>query len=163
MMSQDEIDLHKCLSELNQDLGGDVAFLPPVQKSMVSGLEEKLGWQLPSIVSFFYTKEANGLIIDDKRIYSIYQKSSKKTWVENLERMNIPTTSPWFKGRPTIFQDYFILGSDQGIIFCYSKKYDLPNPALYICKNPNNPKGVDFERLDLDLAGLIRAMHKLAF
>lgn len=156
-MNNYEKSLHNSLLKLNDILGGDIGFIAPVDDE-IECVESAIKWNLPSVFRFFYSKETNGLIIDDKRIYSIYNKDQKKTWVDNIERMNDPKKSPWFKNRPHIFDDYFIIGCDGSIIFCLSKKYNFPNPSLYICKNSNDPKGVTFVKLNLDLESLILEM-----
>jgi hypothetical protein len=56
-----------------------------------------------------------------------------------------------------------VIGADVETCFCYSKKYDLENPSIYICENPNPRAGVDFDKLDLDFEGLIRIMVKEEF
>ena len=43
------------------------------------------------------------------------------------------------------------------------KKYDISNPSIYICKNSNSSKGVDLNKLNLDLEALIIEMVKQAF
>ncbi len=155
--------LKSTLEAINEAFGGDVTFFPPVDINFLENFERKISWKFPEIFRYFYTQESNGLIINDKRIFSFYLKDNKKTWVENLERMNDSKISPWFKGRPHIFNDYVVIGQDNTIIFCLSKKYNFDNPAIYICKNPNDMKGVDLDRLDLDLEGLITQMIKKAF
>jgi hypothetical protein len=118
----------------------------------------QIGWKLPRVFSHFLQQETNGILIGNKRIFSLFDKDQKKTLVESLERNNDPEKSPWFKGRPHIFSDYLVIGSDLEICFCYSKKYDLNNPSVYICENANSKSGVDFDKLDLDLEGLIKTM-----
>jgi len=154
--------LHITLKNLDKKLGGDIAFIQPINEN-IHDFESSIDWKLPNIFKYFYYKETNGIIIDNKRIYSIYDKTQKKTWVENLSRMNNPETSPWFNGRPNIFKDYLIIGNDNDTIFCLSKKYDISNPSIYICKNSNSSKGVDLNKLNLDLEALIIEMVKQAF
>lgn len=129
-----------------------------VSKDNVVKFEKVIEWKLPKIFAYFLQEEANGIVIGNKRILSLFDSQQKKTFVESLERNNDPEKSPWFKGRPQIFSDYVVIGSDLGMCFCYSKKYDLDNPSIYICENANSKTGVDFERLDLDLEGLIKTM-----
>lgn len=155
--------MHDALCSIEEDFGGDIAFIPPVPLDMVEAFEASIGWKLPDVFRYFYTHETNGMVIDDKRIYSLFDQSQKKTWVDHLQRMNDPKTSPWFVGRPHIFQDYLVIGQDAGLIFCLSKKYDLANPGVYLCQNPNNPEGVDLDQLSLDLESLILEMVKQAY
>lgn len=155
--------LKSTLENIDDDFGGDVVFFSPINEQILDDFEIKLSWKFPEIFRYFYTKETNGLIMNDKRIFGFYIEKNKKTWVENLERINNPLSSPWFKGRSHIFNDYLIIGQDNSIIFCLSKKYDFDNPAIYICKNPNGVNGVDLDRLDLDLNGLITQMISQAF
>ncbi len=162
-MTDYSISLKNKLLSLEKNLGGDIGFIGTANEGLVKKFEGDIGWQLPDIFFYFYSQESNGIIIDNKRIYSIFDPKQKKTWVENLERMNNPEMSPWFKKRPHIFDDYLVVGSDGGVIFCLSKKYDLPNPSLYICKNPDDPKGVSLDKLSLDLESLISEMVKQAY
>lgn len=155
--------LKDTLALMEDRFGGDITFIKPIVEERLSNFEDSINWKLPAIFRYFYTEETNGIIIDNKQIYSLYDKEQKKTWVDNLSRMNSPNTSPWFKGRPHIFEDYLVIGNDINVIFCLSKKYQLDNPSLYICKNPNNSSGVDFEILNLDLESLIVEMAMQAF
>ena len=157
-MESDIAHLHGVLADIEEEFGGDVAFLPPVSGEVVKAFERTLNWLLPGIFRHLLTSESNGLVIGNKRILSLHDAGQRKTLVDNLERHNQATTSPWFKGRPHIFQDYVVFGTDGDSCFCYSKKYELFNPAVYICSNANSTKGVDFDRLDLELADLIRFM-----
>jgi len=163
MMNDYNASLHDSLLKINDVLGGDVGFIRPINDGEIDHIESIINWRLPSVFRYFYSKETNGLIIDDKRIYSIYDRGQKKTWVDNLERMNNPEKSPWFKKRPQIFNDYLIIGSDGKAIFCLSKKYDFTNPSLYICKDSNDPKEVNLDKLNLDLESLILEMLNQAY
>lgn len=157
-MNDEEQKLHCSLESIDEDYGGDVGFIPPISLDLVESFEKSIGWQLPAIYKFFLTNESNGIVIGNKRILSLNDSDQKKTWSDNLERNNNPEVSFWFKERPLIFNDYLVIGTDGEICFCYSKKYDLTNPWIYICEDPNSRSGVNFERLDLDLEGLIKAM-----
>ena len=155
--------LHSTLEVLNDEWGGDITWIKPIPKKELENFEFLINWKFPEIFRYFYTQEANGIIIDNKRIYSVHDKEQKKTWVDNLVRVNNPNTSPWFKSVPDIFNDYLIIGNDGGIVFCLSKKYDLPNPSIYICTNTNSTNGVELRILYLDLEALILEMVKQAF
>ncbi|WP_025144872.1 SMI1/KNR4 family protein [Pedobacter jeongneungensis] len=157
-MNYQKQSLHNYLKELDEEYGGDISFIPKVDAQLLANFERTCNWTLPEIFKFFLTSECNGLIIGNKRILSIYDQSQKKTFVESLERNNDPDKSPLFKGRPQIFNDYLVIGSDGEVCFCYSKKYDFPNPGIYICENANSKNGVDFENLEMDLIGLIKTM-----
>lgn len=157
-MKSDIDYLQGVLVDIEEEFGGEISFFPPVSGDVVRAFEQTLSWQLPGIFRHLLTTESNGLVVGNKGILSLHDAAQRKTWVDNLERQNQVTTSPWFKGRPHIFQDYVVFGSDGASCFCYSKKYDLFNPAVYICSNANSNKGVDFDRLDMDLATLIRFM-----
>lgn len=157
-MEKDVDKLHRIITEINEDFGGDITFLPKVREEVVSGFEAKQGWEMPGILKHLLTEESNGLVIGNKRIFSLRDGGQKKTLVDNIERNNNADTSPWFKTRPHIFNDYLVFASDAQICFCYSKKYDLFNPSVYICSNPNSSKGVDFDKLDMDLPDLIMFM-----
>ncbi|GAC1602660.1 MAG: hypothetical protein NVS3B25_31040 [Hymenobacter sp.] len=157
-MESDIAHLQSVLADIEEEFGGEVAFLPVASEEAVTAFEKALNWQLPGIFRYLLMTESNGLVIGNKRILSLLDASQRKTLVDNLERHNHAATSPWFKGRPHIFQDYVVFGTDGDSCFCYSKKYELFNPAVYICSNANSTKGVDFDRLDLDLADLIRFM-----
>lgn len=150
--------LNKYLEELNEEYGGDISFIPTITNEKVHSFEKTINWKLPAVFRYFLSSESNGLLIGNKRIYSLFDDQQKKSFVDNLERNNDPSKSFWFKGRPQIFNDYLVIGADQEICFCYSKKHDLNNPSIYICENANYTTGVDFSRLDLDLEGLIKAM-----
>ena len=157
-MESDIAHLQSVLAGIEEEFGGDVAFLPAANEEAVTAFEKALNWPLPGIFRYLLTTESNGLVIGNKRILSLLDVAQRKTLVDNLERHNQPTTSPWFKERPHIFQDYLVFATDGNVCFCYSKKYQLFNPAVYICSNANSTKGVDFDRLDLELADLIRFM-----
>ena len=77
--------------------------------------------------------------------------------------MNTPQKSPWFQGAPEIFQDYLIIGNDYENVFCLSKKYNLPNPSVYICTNSNSQKEIELHILYLDLKSLILEMVNQVF
>lgn len=162
-MKPEQEKLHAALAEIEEEFGGDISFIPKTSEQSISALESALSWQLPDIFRYFYTQEANGLVIGEKRIYSIKDDSQKKTLVENLARQNDPTTSSWFKGRPHIFKDYLVIGADGEICFCLSKKYNLTDPLIYLCEHPNSPKGVEFDRLEMNLSGLIEMMVENEF
>jgi hypothetical protein len=162
-MKPEQEKLHAALAEIEEEFGGDISFIPKTSEQAVSELESAFSWRLPDIFRYFYTQEANGLVIGEKRIYSVRDSSQKKTLVENLVRQNDPATSSWFKGRPHIFRDYLVIGSDVDICFCISKKYNLTDPLIYLCENPNSPKGVEFDRLEMTLSGLIEMMVENEF
>jgi len=155
--------LHKLVKEIDEKYGGDVSFMTPASRLSIEEFEALIGWKLPAILKYFLMVESNGLIIGNKRIFSLLDKGQKKTFVDNLQRQNNPETSPWFKQRPHIFDDYLVIGQDGEICFCFSKKYQIDNPSVYICENANSSNGVDFDRLNLDLEGLIRIMIKEEF
>ncbi len=157
-MNKDFQSLHDYLEELNDEYGGDITFVPVVDEEHIQSLEKKISWKIPMVLRSMLLKECNGLIIGSRRLYSVTDPNQKKTLVDSFERNNDPGTSRWFKNHPQIFKDYMVVGEDGDICFCYSKKYDLENPSVYICENPNGKDGVDFERLDLDLEGLIKVM-----
>lgn len=157
------LSIHETLISIEDEFGGDIAFIPPATVENLRAFESSIGWKLPEVFFYLYAQETNGLIVDNKKIYGIFDKEQKKSWVDNLTRMNDPKTSPWFIDRPHIFLDYLVIGNDGGMIFCLSKKYNTPNPALYICKNPNNKNGVDLDNLGLDLESLILEMVKQTF
>ncbi len=156
-------ELHNSLTEIDEEYGGDIGFIPPTSEDKLLLIDIFLKWKLPEVFRHFYTKECNGLIIGNRRILSIKDDDQKKTLVDSIQRHNHPDTSFWFKKRPHIFNDYVVIGLDGDICFCLSKKYDIPNPSIYICENSNSAKGVDFERLDLDLNGLINQMIQEEF
>ncbi|MGL4426146.1 MAG: SMI1/KNR4 family protein [Alphaproteobacteria bacterium] len=155
--------LKELLVRIDEEFGGDIDFFPPVPQEKIKEFEKVTGWELPDIFKYFYSQETNGLLVDDKRILGFYDKDCKKTWVENLERYNNPETSPWFKGRAEIFKNYLIIGVDQNLLFCLSKKYSFPNPLIYVTDNANSISGVNFERLDLDLYHLVTSVLQQAF
>lgn len=157
-MNQDEEKLHNMLESVDEEYGGDIGFIPPVSLDLVQEFEKRHGWRLPDIYKFFVTNESNGIIIGSKRILGLNDTSQRKTWSDNLERNNDPDVSFWFKERKLIFDDYLVIGTDGGMCLCYSKKYELTNPLIYLCEHPNSRSGVNFERLDLDLEGLIKTM-----
>lgn len=157
-MTEEHQKLHDFLESVDEGYHGDVGFIPPISLNLVELFEKSIDWQLPSIYKFFLANESNGIIIGKKRILSLNDSSQKKTWSDNLERNNNPKVSFSFKERPLIFKNYLIIGTDGEICFCYSKKYDLANPLVYICEDANSKLGVNFERLDLDLEGLIGTM-----
>lgn len=157
------LSIHEALISIESEFGGDISFIPPVSDGVLDKFELSIGWKTPQVFRHLYTKESNGIIVDDKKIYSLFDENQKKTWVDNLERMNTAETSPWFVGRPQIFDDYLVIGNDGGIIFCLSKKYHFSNPSLYMCKNPNSKSGVDLDKINLDLEGLIWEMVRQAF
>lgn len=155
--------LHNYLEELNDEYGGDVGFIPTTTIEKVRLFESGINWELPSVFKYFLSSESNGIIIGNRRIYSLFDSTQKKTFVDNLERNNDPSKSFWFKDRPHIFNDYLVIGSDKETCFCFSKKYNLENPSVYICENPNSKTGVDFDKLDIDLEGLIKTMIENEF
>jgi hypothetical protein len=160
------IDIKKleiCIEGIDDNHGGDIRFIPPISNDKIIEFTNKINWNLPEILVYFYTKISNGLIIGNKRILSVEDILQKKTFVDSLNRQNNPSLSFWFKNRPHIFDDYLIIGTDIQTCFCYSKKYSLENPNIYICENPNSSKGVDFNLLDLDLAELIYEMVENEF
>jgi len=146
------------LNKIDENYGGDITFIPVSSKSNFDKTSEELNYKFPNIFSHFYLCETNGLIIDNKRIYSIYDTEQKKTWVENVTRMNNPKTSPWFKFFPQAFEKYIVIGEDDGICFCLSKIYDYENPNIYMCESPNSKTNLDFKVIPLDLKGLIHQM-----
>lgn len=162
-MKKDIDKLHQAITEIDEDFGGDITFFPKVKEKILSEFEAKQGWEMPGILKYLLTQESNGLVIGNKRIFSLRDDSQRKTLVDNIERNNDADTSLWFKNRPHIFSDYLVFASDNQICFCYSKKYDLFNPSVYLCSNPNASKGVDFDRLDMDLPDLIMFMINKEF
>ena len=150
--------LTNVLLQINEDYGGDVTFINPVSEANFDAFSSLINWQLPEVFRYFYTKESNGIIIGNRKVLSINDTTQKKSRVDNIERHNNPITSPWFKNRPHIFNDYLVIGYDNDICFCLSKKYHLENPSIYICENANSKKGVDLNSLDLDLPDLILQM-----
>ena len=157
-MNTEQAKLQDFLKATNDEFGGDITFLEPTKLSAVQTFERKIGWALPSIYRFLLTNECNGLRIGNRTVLGVLESGRKKTLSDNLERNNDPATSFWFKGRPHIFKDYLVIATDGEICFCYSKKYKIDNPLIYICENANYKLGVDFERLELDLQGLIEQM-----
>lgn len=151
------------LEEIEEAYGGDITFIPPVSKELLQNFEAEKNCKLPSIFRHFYTSESNGMHIDNKVIYSIFDAQQKKTFVENLTRANDPKTSPWFKNKPEVFNDYLVIGSDVNICFAIYKNTDYEDPSIYICENPNTRDEVILEKLDFGIAGLIRVMVENAF
>lgn len=156
-------DLKKIISSLDDEFGGDIGFIKPCDINLIDEAEKQLSYHLPTIFRQFYKEESNGLRIDNKVIYSIYDKNEKKTFSENLRRVNNPQTSYWFKFKPEIFNDYLVIGSDGEICFAIYKHRELDNPTIYICENPNAKKGVILEKLDFGLVDLIQVMVNNAF
>ena len=156
-------DLTIFLNEIDEEYGGDITFIPKVSKDLINYTEEKLNYKLPKIFKYFYKNETNGLIIDNKIIYSIFDKNQKKTYSNNLIRANNPKTSYWFNYKPEIFNDYLVIGSDINICFAIHKHNDIENPSIYICENPNSKGEVILEKLDIDLKNLIKIMINNAF
>lgn len=155
--------LNDNLQRIEEEYGGDVISIPTITEALIEEKEEIFQWKLPSILKKLYLTETNGLRIGNKVIYSLQDKKQKKTLIDSLERNNNSNTSYWFKGRPEIFRDYLVIGADGEVCFCFSRKYEYDNPSIYICENPNSNKGVDFERLNLDLNGLISVMIEEEF
>lgn len=156
-------ELKNILLEIEEKYGGDVTFIPPVSPPKIHQAEIELNFKLPLIFSYFYEKESNGMQIDNKVIYSIFDKSQRKTYVENIQRVNNPSTSPWFKNKPEVFEDYLIIGADRHICFTIYKHRKIDNPSIYMCENPNTKGEVILERLDMNLAGLIYTMIENSF
>jgi len=156
-------NLKDLISSLDDEFGGDIVFIPPCDSDLVYEVEKLLSYQLPAIFKQFYQEESNGLHIDNKIIYSIYDKKQKKTFSENLQRANDPKTSYWFKFKPEIFKDYLVIASDGEICFAIYKHRPLDNPSIYICENPNAKKDVILEKLDFGLIDLIQIMVDNAF
>ena len=100
-------NLSNTLNEIEEDYGGDITFIPKASIEVTENAEKELGIKLPKVLKYFYSKETNGLIIDNKRIYSLYDKENKKTFSDNLQRANNPKTSFWFKYKPEIFKEEF--------------------------------------------------------
>ncbi len=151
-------ELEKVITQIDDEFGGDIGFIPPISLDVVNNLSIRMGVEIPAILIHFYTKISNGLIIGNKRILSIEDHLQKKTLIDNIERVNNPVLSFWFKNRSQIFNDYLIIGTYGQTCFCFSKKYTFENPKLYICENANSQKGVDFNLLNIDFAGLIKQM-----
>ncbi|MCP2025388.1 hypothetical protein L1276_000528 [Flavobacterium sp. HSC-32F16] len=156
-------DLKDLMSSLDDEFGGDIGFIKPCDINLVDKAEKQLGFQFPTVFKQLYHEESNGLRIDNKIIYSIYDEKEKKTFSENLQRINNPETSYWFKFKPEIFNDYLIIGSDGEICFAIYRHRELDNPTIYICENPNAKKDVILEKLDFGLADLIKVMVDNAF
>lgn len=150
--------LKDLISSLEDEFGGDIVFILPCNSILVDELEKKLNFELPVVFRQFYQEESNGLRIDNKVIYSIYDEKQKKTFSENLQRANDPKTSYWFKFKPEIFDDYLIVASDGEICFAIYRHVKLENPTIYICENPNSKSDVILEKLDFGLDDLIRIM-----
>lgn len=155
--------LNSYLSSLEEEWGDDVGFLPTITQEQIMEAEEEINYKLPPIFKWLYTKKSNGIKIDNKAILPIYDPKNKKTFVENIGRFNDPNKNLYFKGRPNIFGDYVIVGYMHTKLICFSKKYDFPDPLLYICPNPNNSHGVDFYRTDFNLEGAIKKMVEETF
>jgi len=156
-------NLVNILEEIEEEYGGDITFIPPTSKKLVSQFEEEFDYQLPEIFNYFYIHESNGLHISNKVIYSVFDRNQKKTLSENLQRANNPKTSYWFRNKPQIFKDYLIVGADGQICFTIFKHQGLSNPSIYICENPNTKGEVVLEKLDMGLDGLIQIMVENAF
>ncbi|PAM94995.1 hypothetical protein B4N84_06840 [Flavobacterium sp. IR1] len=156
-------DLKNLMSSLDDEFGGDIGFIKPCNDNLVDEAEKQLDCKLPTVFKQFYQEESNGLRIDNKVIYSIYDEKQKKTFSENLQRANDPKTSYWFKFKPEIFNDYLVIGSDGEICFAIYKHRELDNPTIYICENPNAKKDVILEKLDFGLVDLIKVMVDNAF
>lgn len=92
-MKSDQEQLHTALAEIEEEFGGDVSFIPKTSEQSILALESALAWQLPAIFRYFYTQEANGVVIGERRIYSVRDDTQRKTLVENLARQNDPATS----------------------------------------------------------------------
>lgn len=155
--------LNNYFDELAEEWGGDIDFYPPISEAQLCELEKCIDYKLPDIFRWMYTTKTNGIKIDNKLILPIYDEKNKKTFVENVGRFNDPSKDLYFKGRPSIFKDYVIIGYEGSAIICLSKKYHVPNPLLYSCSDFNNPGGVNFYRSDLNLEGLIKKMVKETF
>lgn len=156
-------DLKNLMSSLDDEFGGDIGFIKPCDITVVDKAEKELGFKFPAVFKQLYHEESNGLRIDNKVIYSIHDEKEKKTFSENLQRVNNPETSYWFKFKPQIFNDYLVIGSDGEICFAIYKHRELDNPTIYICENPNAKKDVILEKLDFGLADLIKVMVDNAF
>jgi|GEM_PF-2480034 len=156
-------NLDACLGAIKDMYEGDIVFNKPVSEARLLELESSINYRLPGIFREFYTKESNGIKIDNKCILPIFDKENKKTIVENIARYNDPSKELFFKGRPNIYNDYVIIGYDHTKLICISKKYDLPNPLLYICPSPNAKKQVDFYRTDFNLESFISHMVEETF
>lgn len=156
-------NLAEFFDTLEEERGGDIKFYSPITESELCKLEKLINYRLPDIFRWFYTNKSNGIEIDNKVIFPIYNEADKKTFVENIARLNDPSKDLYFKGRPHIYGDYLIVGRDFNALICISKKYNFPNPLLYSCSDPNSSKGVNFHNTDLNLEGLIRKMIKDTF
>lgn len=156
-------NLSNTLNEIEEDYGGDITFIPKASIEVTENAEKELGIKLPKVLKYFYSKETNGLIIDNKRIYSLYDKENKKTFSDNLQRANNPKTSFWFKYKPEIFKDYLVIGADLNICFAIYRHNEIENPSIYICENPNTKEEIILEKLDVNLEDLIKIMIENTF
>jgi len=150
--------LNDYIDESDKKWGGDIGLRSPISDAQLNEVELALNYKLPEIFRWFYTKKTNGLNIDNRSVLGIYDQKNRKTFVENINRFNDPSKDLYFKGRPHIFNDYVIVGYEHTNLVCVSKKYDLPNPLLYSCPEPNNSEGIDFYCMELDLLGFIKKM-----
>lgn len=157
------VELKSKLNRIEELYGGDITFIPKTSIKLLKQCESTLGFDLPKIFSYFYTEEANGLRIDNKLIYSVFDDAQRKTLSDNLQRVNNPKTSYFFKYKPEVFNDYLIIASDNHICFTIYKHRNLDNPSIYICENPNTKGEVILEKLDLDLGDLIETMAENTF
>ncbi len=156
-------NLKDTLANIEEEHGGDIVFIPSVSEKLLEQVEKELSFKLPEILRYLYTKETNGVQIDNKVIYSVFDKNQKKTLLDNLQRANNPKTSYWFKYKPEVFNDYIVIGADGEICFTIYKHHHLDNPSIYICENSNSKDEVILEKLEMGLEGLIHIMVKNAF
>ncbi len=148
--------LNEYIDAIDEEWGGDIDFRSPVSENHLNELEIVLNYRLPEIFRWLYTKKTNGLQVDNRSVLGVYDHQNRKTFVENINRFNDPSKNLYFKDRPEIFNDYVIVGYEHKNLVCISKKYDFTDPLLYSCPEPNNPKGVDFYCMDINLLGFIK-------
>ncbi len=77
--------LKATLKSLKKNGEGDISFIQPPKEDYLLNFEKSINWKLPEVFRYFLHTRNYGLIIDDKRIYSLYDEDQKKTWVENLQ------------------------------------------------------------------------------
>jgi len=162
-IEKDIVSLDKYLNQLEEEFGGDILFYPPISESKLIEAENILIYKFPEIFRWLYAKKNNGLKIDNKSIIGIYDEKNKKTFVENIIRYNDPSKELFFKEKNYIFDDYIIIGYDHTKLLCISKKYEYPNPLLYVCKNPNSVKEINFFRTNFNLENCINNFIQEAY
>ena len=81
-MESDIAHLQSVLADIEEEFGGDVAFLPTASEEAVTALEKVLSWPLPGLFRYLLTTESNGLVIGNKRILSLLDATQRneKHW-----------------------------------------------------------------------------------